>query len=116
MRLRESLKKPVYLRKRNIVKDNEANTISTFGDPITLVDAITWQASGTVQAQQYGEDLQYIRNMHYEGVEDISEGDCICVKVGPYSDPDYEVISINDDYSPRVLTLRYRNGREEQLR
>lgn len=81
----------------------------SWGEAIEF-EAIIWQASGVVQAAQYGERLTYIKNMEYQGDEDIKENDGICIYVEGDKDPDYRVLSINPDVSPKMYTLEKING------
>ena len=50
--------------------------------------------SGKIAAAQYGERLQYICKMQYDGAEPIAEGDGICVYVSGDQDPDYRVTAV----------------------
>ena len=104
MRIRRSLLKPYHLRRRTVVKDDEGGSIEGY-DAAVPIEAVIWSAGGRVQAQMYGEKLSYIKNMEYEGTEVIREGDGICVGVSHEANPDYKVISVNDDYVPVRITL-----------
>ena len=99
MRLRRSRIETYYHKKRIVEKDNEGSTRETYGTA-SSVEGESWPASGKVQAQQYGERLNYIRNMrisgkyevkpdekgrlHYilENGTDIQESDGICLFTG----------------------------------
>lgn len=69
------------------------------------IEAAIWAASGKMQAEMYGEKLNYIKNMQYEGVETMQEGDGICVNAGAEDPPDYKIVAINDDFIPAQITL-----------
>ena len=111
MRLRRSRIETYYHKKRIVGKDREGSTRESYGTA-SSVEGESWPASGKVQAQQYGERLNYIRNvrisgkyevkpdekgrMHYilENGTDIQESDGICLFVGKDAVPDYRIISI----------------------
>ena len=92
-RLRQSLKRVYRWRKATPSKDAEGNTYTAWGDPVEI-DAIIRRASGKIAAAQYGERLQYICKMQYDGAEPIAEGDGICVYVSGDQDPDYRVTAV----------------------
>lgn len=87
-------KKTYFLKKRIISQDDEGNTVESFSETPTVFNAAIYPASGRVQAEVYGERLVYMMNMLYDGNEDISEGDGICVRVGSEAAPDYKVVSV----------------------
>ena len=111
MRLRRSRTETYYHKKRIVEKDREGSTRESYGTA-SSVEGESWPASGKVQTQQYGERLNYIRNvrisgkyevkpdekgrMHYilENGTDIQESDEICLFVGKDAVPDYRIISI----------------------
>ncbi|MBD9162595.1 MAG: hypothetical protein EGP80_01315 [Blautia wexlerae] len=111
MRLRRSRLETYYHKKRIVGKDSEGSTRETYGAASSF-EGESWPASGKVQAQQYGERLNYIRNMrisgkyeikpdekgrlHYilEDGTDIQESDGICLFVGKDVAPDYKIVSI----------------------
>lgn len=104
IRIRRSLLKPYNLRKRKVGRDKEGGSIVDYEAAIPIEAAI-WSASGKMQAEMYGERLNYIKNMQYEGAETMREGDGICVDVGPDDTPDYKIIVINNDFIPAQITL-----------
>lgn len=106
MRMRRSQMKPLHLKRkvRPPQKDSEGNTIVTYEEAVEI-RATTWKASGKLQLEMYGERLTNIRNMEYEGAEAMQEGDGICLYVGPEEDPDYKIISVNADSSPKRMEL-----------
>lgn len=119
MRLRRNRVETFYHRKRIVEKDSEGSTGERYGTASSF-EGENWPASGKVQAQQYGQRLDYIRNLrisgkyemkpdekgrlHYilENGTDIQESDGICLFVGSDGEPDYKIISIKPY---RMLTL-----------
>lgn len=104
MRMRRRLVKTYALRRRIKSKDAEGGSVITWSEPVTI-RATTWQASGRVLAEMYGERLAYMRNMEYEGTEEIKENDGLCIFVAPDSKPDYRVVSVNANYHPTIILL-----------
>ena len=104
MRMRKSLMKTYHLKRRKSAKNNEGSSFNTWDEPVEI-DAIIWSASGKAQAEMYGEKLEYIKNMQYDGPENLKEGDGVCVFVGPESNPDYKIISIKPEYTPMQIEL-----------
>lgn len=102
--MRKNLMKEYNLRKRTLSKGSEGESIESY-DTAIKIDATIWQASGKVQAEMYGERLAYIKNMEYEGSETMQEGDGICVNVAGDQDPDYKIIFMNTDHSPKRMEL-----------
>ena len=102
--MRRSLKKIYHLRKRVVGKNEEGGSKVGYGEAVEI-KAIIWPAGGRVQAEMYGERLSYIKNMEYGGTEEMTEGDGICVFAGPEDPPDYKIISIKPEFSPKVLEL-----------
>lgn len=119
MRMRRNRVEIYYHKKRIIKKDSEGSTSEEYGTA-SSISGESWPASGKVQAQQYGQRLNYIRNMringryriqtdergnpHYvlEDSTDIQELDGICLHAGKDQEPDYKIISIKPY---RFLTL-----------
>lgn len=104
MRMRRSLMKEYHLRRRVPKKDREGSNATEYAEAVEI-QAIIWPAGGRIQAEMYGERLSYIKNMEYEGAEPMREGDGVCVFVGPEDPPDYKIISIKPEYSPKMLEL-----------
>ena len=86
-------KKIYYLKKKTVIEDNEGGKYPGYSEAVEINANIS-PASGKLQAEIYGERLNYILNMLYYGRESINEGDGICVYVSKDSEPDYKVISI----------------------
>lgn len=87
-------KRTYYLKKKTIIEDNEGGRYPGYSEESTEIQANIYPASGKLQAEIYGERLNYILNMLYDGPEAINEGDGICVYVYKDNEPDYKVISI----------------------
>ncbi len=92
MRLRQYRIKTYNLKHHIMAQNEEGNTYPAWGSPVEI-DAEIWPAGGQLQAQIYGQELQYMLNMLYQGDQEIKESDGICVFVSADQDPDYQVIS-----------------------
>lgn len=101
--MRVKNKKTYYLKRKTIIEDDEGGKYSGYSEPIEIKANIS-PASGKLQAEIYGERLNYILNMLYDGSLELVEGDGICVYVDKEHDPDYKVISIKR-YSHLVIEL-----------
>lgn len=98
-------KKTYYLKKRTMGKNDEGMDIETFGDPVEI-GANIQPATGKVQAELYGVQLNYMMNMYYDGEEIVTEGDGICVYVGATEKPDYIVQPIKIYNGHKVIELK----------
>ncbi|MEG2654910.1 MAG: hypothetical protein RSA29_10485 [Clostridium sp.] len=96
-------KKLYYIKKKVIIRDNEGGKYPGYSTSIEIKANIS-PASGKLQAEIYGERLNYILNMLYDGQMELIEGDGVCVYVSKDSEPDYKIISIKR-YSHRVIEL-----------
>ena len=96
-------KKTYYLKKKTVIEDNEGGKYPGYSETIEI-QANIYPASGKLQAEIYGERLNYILNMLYDGPQIINEGDGICVYVSKESEPDYKIISIKQ-YSHLFIEL-----------
>ena len=119
MRLRRSRLEEFFHKKMSVKKDREGGTSEEYGTASSVSGEI-WPASGKAQAEQYGQRLNYIRNvrmqgsykiqadekgrLHYilEDGTDVEERDGICLYVAADQSPDYRIISIKPY---RFLTL-----------
>lgn len=101
--MRVKNKKIYYLKKKTIIEDNEGGKYPGYSEPIEIKANIS-PASGKLQAEIYGERINYILNMLYDGPLELVEGDGICVYVSRDSEPDYKVISIKI-YSHKAIEL-----------
>lgn len=107
MRMRRNLQKTYHLKRKTTAVTDEGGRIPAWESPIGI-RATVWQAQGRMQAEMYGERLTYMKNMEYEGTLAINEGDGICVNVSDEQEPDYIVVSANNDHWPRVFLLEKR--------
>ncbi len=96
--------KTYYLKKKTLITDDEGGKYPGYEDTATIIKADIFPATGKLQAEIYGERLNYILNMLYAGAVDIAEGDGICVYVSSADKPDYKVISIKQ-YSHKFIEL-----------
>lgn len=96
-------KKVYWLKKKITTEDNEGNVYADYSESIEI-KANIYPASGKLQAEIYGERLNYIFNMLYDGQEKLNEGDGICVFVDKDSKPDYKIISIKP-YTHQLIEL-----------
>jgi hypothetical protein len=97
-------KKTYYLKRKTIIEDNEGGKYEDFEKEGLEIKANISPASGKLQAEIYGERLNYILNMLYDGPLELVEGDSICVYVSKDSEPDYKIISIKR-YSHLTIEL-----------
>ena len=97
-------KKAYWLKKKITTEDDdEGNVYAEYSEAIEI-KANIYPANGKLQAEIYGERLNYIFNMLYDGPENLNEGDGICVFVDKDSKPDYKIISIKP-YSHQLIEL-----------
>lgn len=105
--MRLNNKKQYFISSKTIIEDDEGGKYEEYG-PLKPFKANIYPASGKLQAEVYGERINYIMNMLIDGkysVESkdgkmiytfsnfsIAEGDGICVFNA--NTPDYKVISI----------------------
>lgn len=87
-------KKTYYLKRKTVIEDNEGGKYPGYSEASIEIQANIYPASGKLQAEIYGERLNYILNMLYDGQESINEGDGICVYASKDNEPDYKIISI----------------------
>lgn len=98
-------KKTYLLAKKTVITDSEGGKYQDWG-PTTEIKADIYPASGKLQAEIYGQRLNYMLNMLYDGSEELEEGDGICYTVAAISErkPDYKIISIKS-YGHKVIEL-----------
>lgn len=105
--------------KCTVNKTTEGGTYDTYGEPVSFKGEV-WPANGKVQAELYGERLQYIRNIRVQGeyiVEkgtdgqihyifpdgtDFCERDGLCLYTSATDGPDYRILSIKPYYPLRM--------------
>lgn len=102
MRVRN--KQKYHLKRKTVIEDDEGGKYPGYSETPIEIEANIWPASGKLQAEIYGERLNYISNMLYDGNEELIEGDGICVMVGASNQPDYRIISIKP-YSHKLIEL-----------
>lgn len=114
MRLRERDLQIVYLKKRKVTHDEEAEEIITYPfDPIELSMNVQ-AASGTVNAQIYGSKLETMKACKYQGdkiSESQNELDGICVYVGKDEEPDFTIKSIQTFSTHKNIMLERNDNR-----
>lgn len=112
-------KKTYYLKKKTVIEDNEGGKYPGYSEPIEI-QANIYPASGKLQAEIYGERLNYILNMLVDGPYEvivkenityyvvngieICEDHGMCVYSTKDSEPDYKIISIKP-YSHLFIEL-----------
>lgn len=97
MRLMKRDLQTVYLRKRIITQDDEANDVFVYSDEATALEMVVQSAGGQAMAQIYGDKLPYMKSCKYQGdelQETQNEGDGICLYVESTEEPDYTIKSI----------------------
>ena len=92
--MRIARKKTYYLKRKCLIEDNEGGKYPGYEDQATLIQANIYPATGKLQTELYGEKLNYMMNMLYDGPVPIKEGDGICVEAKATEPPDYRVESI----------------------
>lgn len=92
-------KKPYQYKKKTVIEDGEGGKYATYGDPIPI-NCYIYPASGTVQAEMYGDRLAYILNVLYDEAEPIAEGDVII-----YNGANYKVISIKQYTEHKLIEI-----------
>lgn len=114
MRLRERDLQTVYLKKRKVSHDEEAEEIITYPfDPIELSMNVQ-AASGTVNAQIYGSKLETMKACKYQGDminEAQNELDGVCVYVGKEDEPDFTIKSIQTFSTHKNIMLERNDNR-----
>ena len=96
MRLRRRDLTTVYLKKKVATTDNEGYEIVGWSEPVEVKMNVQ-NAGGTVNAQVYGKNLQYVKSCKYQGddiVENRDENVGVCLFADKDSEPDYKIISI----------------------
>lgn len=102
MRIKD--KKSCYVKRKIIIEDTEGGKYPGYSQLAIDLRANIYPATGKLQAEIYGEKLNYMLNMLYDGPVELAEGDGVCVFVSKDSKPDYKVISIKR-YSHKVIEL-----------
>lgn len=114
MRLLKNNLQTVYLKKRKVTHDEEAEEIITYPfEPIELQMNVQ-AASGTVNAQIYGSKLETMKACKYQGdkiSESQNELDGICVYVGKDEEPDFTIKSIQTFSTHKNIMLERNDNR-----
>lgn len=110
MRLRKRDLTTVYLRRVEIISDDEGYEKEGYGQAIPL--SLNLQsASGAVNATIYGSKLSSMKSCKYQG-DELKEGrdenSGVCVYVGPDEVPDYKITSIQP-FSTHMNVMLERN-------
>jgi hypothetical protein len=103
MRLRERDKRPVLFRLRETIKEPDATTSESWGEPFTIRGNVQ-PAGGRVMAEMYGERLAYMRVMYVEQTPPApleSAGACLYTA----EEPDYKVIAVRPWGSHHIIDL-----------
>ena len=81
MRLKVRDLKIVYLKRKVVERDKEANVIIKYSDTPIPLKMNVQSSDGRMAVERYGERLKYYKNCKYQGKEHLKEGDGICVYV-----------------------------------
>lgn len=112
MRLRPTDLMTVYLRQKQIGKDDEGNVITAGWSAPVAIRMNIQAAGGAVNAQLWGKELKYIKSGKYQG-DDINEGQQenwgVCVNVDKDDEPDYVINSIQTFSTHKNITLEQCN-------
>ena len=93
MRLRRNRLEEFFHKKMTVKKDKEGSTSEEYG-AASSVTGESWPASGEVQVEQYGQKLNYIRNIRIQGNYKIQTDGKSRLYVAADQLPDYRIISI----------------------
>lgn len=93
-----------YVKAFSSQKNNEGATYASYGEA-QPISAYIYPAGGKVQAEIYGNRLNYILNMLYGGNVPLHENDGVCVNVAQGEAPDYKVISIKQYSRHKLIEL-----------
>ena len=109
MRLLKNNLQTVYLKKRKVTLDEEAEEIITYPyDPIEL------RMNVQVNAQIYGSKLETMKACKYQGDkinEAQNELDGVCVYVGKDEEPDFTIKSIQTFSTHKNIMLERNDNR-----
>ena len=78
----------VYLHQQSLTTNDEARVIRTFATVGSEIAVRIWPVGGSLQAQVYGQEINEMLNMIYEGDIDVGDGIRIYDSI-----PDYLVLS-----------------------
>lgn len=111
MRLTAKNLKTVYLKRYTAVKDKYGYITKGWSaaEPVRMTIE---PAGGAVNAQIYGESINYMLAGKYQGQEikaAQSENLGVCVYVGKDSEPDYEITAVQEYATHKNITLKKRS-------
>lgn len=111
MRLTAKNLKTVYLKRYTAVKDKYGYITKGWSaaEPVRMTIE---PAGGAVNAQIYGESLNYMLVGKYQGQEikaAQSENIGVCVYVGKGREPDYEIAAVQEYSTHKNITLKKRS-------
>ena len=103
MRLKKNRLKPYKIFKYVVKTNEEGVRFKGYKENSYIINAEIYPASGRIQAQVYGEKLNYILNMLIERTTEIKERDGICISS---ETPNYEVVSIKKYTFHKLVELK----------
>lgn len=103
MRLKKNRLKPYTIFKYEVKTNDEGVRFKGYSDESCIIKAEVYPASGGVQAQIYGDKLNYMLNMLVERTTEIKERDGVCIDSEV---PNYEVESINTYTFHKAIVLK----------
>lgn len=110
MRLKNNRLKLYKMHKFQVIKTDEGIKREGYSGEAIEIKAEIWPASGRLQAEIYGERLNYILNANIEKLTEIAEKDGLCID-NP-NQVTHRVISIKTYSNHKVLELeQIRNAR-----
>ncbi len=117
--MKQSRKRTILLRNRNITKDAEGVPVITYGKPIKMTGE-TWPAGSKLQIATYGDRINSIHNVRIEGkyAVDVAnnmqryvykefalqEGDGVHLFADKDAAPDYKIVCIKP-YNPLYMEV-----------
>lgn len=111
MRLVNKNLRLVYLRRKQSGKDKQGYALKGWSKAVPLLINLQ-PAGGSINAQIYGENLNYMLSGKYQGnllKSAENEGDGLCVDAEPEADPDYEIVAIQENSTHKNISLKRRN-------
>lgn len=117
--MKQSRKRTILLRNRNITKDSEGVPVITYNDPVKMTGE-TWPAGSKLQIATYGDRINSIHNVRIEGKYHVDvvnkvqqyvfdnfilqEGDGVHLFTDSNQDPDYKIVCIKP-YNPLYMEV-----------
>ena len=103
MLLKKNRLKPYKIFKYVVKTYDEGVRFKGYEENAYIINAEIYPASGRIQAQVYGEKLNYMLNMLIERTTEIKERDGICINS---ETPTYEVVSIKNYTFHKLVELK----------